>query len=200
MSGGPAAASAGLTLVLGGARSGKSELALRLAAASRRPVLYVATARAEDDEMAGRIAAHKAARPAGWRTVEEPLRVVEALRAASAGPEAFVVLDCLTLWVSNLMLDGAAEGDIVASVEALARWRADAGCELCVVSNEVGSGVVPPTELGRAFRDALGRANRAVASYAGRALLTVAGMAVDLSAAGARPIETFGGLPEAANA
>ena len=190
----------GLTLVLGGARSGKSELALRLATASGRPVLYVATARAGDDEMARRIDAHRAQRPPAWRTVEEPLRVVEALEAARVGPEGFVVVDCLTLWASNLMLAGAAEDDIAAVAARLVRWRANAGCALCVVSNEVGLGLVPDTALGRAYRDALGRANATLAAAAGRVLLAVAGLALELSAAGARPIAEFGPLPEAARA
>lgn len=190
---------AGLTFILGGARSGKSELALRLAASSGVPVTYVATAQAGDDEMARRIAAHRAERPppeADWRTLEAPLRVVEALEAARVAPDAFVVLDCLTLWVSNLMLEGATEEDVVADVARLVAWQANARCGLCVVSNEVGLGLVPETPLGRAYRDALGRANRTVAAAAERTLLTVAGLALDLRAAGARPIAEFGAMPE----
>lgn len=183
----------GLTFVLGGARSGKSELALRLATASARPVVFVATAEAGDDEMAQRIDGHRAERPAAWRTIEEPLRLAEALRGARLDPAAYVVVDCLTLWVSNLL---HASLDVESAVAALLDWQRETGIAGCVVSNEVGLGLVPATPMGRDYRDALGRANRAVAGAAERTLLVVAGLALDLRAAGARPLAAYGALPE----
>ncbi len=180
--------------MLGGARSGKSELALRLATASARPVVFVATAEAGDAEMtATHRRGHRAERPAAWRTIEEPLRLAEALRGARLDPAAYVVVDCLTLWVSNLMHAGIDAGSAVA---ALLDWQRETGIAGCVVSNEVGLGLVPATPMGRDYRDALGRANRAVAGAAERTLLVVAGLALDLRAAGARPLAAYGALPE----
>jgi adenosylcobinamide kinase/adenosylcobinamide-phosphate guanylyltransferase len=158
------------TLVLGGARSGKSDWAVRTAAESGRPVLFLATATAGDDEMAERIARHRAERPADWRTIEEPIDLVGALRR-EARPGDLIVVDCLTLWVSNLLLAG---GD--PDVEPLL----DLGLELILVSNEVGLGLVPDNPLGRAYRDVLGQVNRAVAARAESVVFMVAGLPVDL--------------------
>ncbi len=183
----------GLTLILGGARAGKSDFAVRLARASGRPVIYCATAEARDEEMATRIAVHRATRPTGWRTVEAPLDPAAALaEIATAGD--LLVLDCVTLWVSNMVLAAGepygtrAEGVILAAVERLLAWRADRGCALVAVSNEVGLGEVPLTPLGRAYRDALGRANRALAAAADEAYWVVAGLALPLRALGARAV------------
>jgi adenosylcobinamide kinase/adenosylcobinamide-phosphate guanylyltransferase len=193
-----------LTLILGGARSGKSDLALRLAAASKRPVLFVATMEAGDDEMRARIDAHRAGRPDAWRTVEAPTALLDALAAEARAGEC-VLIDCVTLWVSNVLLsslgdDGSPDASEIASsvrsavllAERLAAWSAAFEGEAVVVSNEVGGGVVPAYALGRAFRDALGGANRALASRAGRVYHVEAGLAVDLKALGAQPIETLG--------
>jgi adenosylcobinamide kinase/adenosylcobinamide-phosphate guanylyltransferase len=189
-----------LTLVLGGARSGKSDFALKLASASRRQVLFVATMEPGDDEMRARIGAHRAQRPASWRTIEEPCAVVEALHR-DAGSGDFVLLDCVTLWVSNLLIDAADEMDDGASpkaalhvksqIYALVDWAAAFDGDVVVVSNEVGLGVVPVYPLGRAFRDALGAANRAIAARADRVYYLVAGLVVDLNAIGAVPLEGF---------
>lgn len=184
-----------LTFIIGGARSGKSELALRLAAASGRPVTYLATAEAGDDEMARRIAAHRAERPTAWRTLEEPLRVVDALQAANLAGDDYVVLDCLTLWISNMLLRNESEGAVLGEVQRLLDWRAELGCDLCLVSNEVGMGVVPDSPLGRAYRDLLGRANRLCAAGADRPLLAAAGFVIDLKVSGGRPISEYGSLP-----
>ena len=192
-----------LTLILGGARSGKSDLAVRLAAASGRPVLFVATMEPGDDELRARIAVHRAARPAEWRTVEAPIALLDALAAETRDGE-FVLIDCATLWVSNLLLaslddpDEAPAAEIDAAIgcaaglaEKLASWCAEFAGEVAVVSNEVGAGVVPPYILGRAFRDALGSANRALAFRAGRVYLTAAGLALEVKSLGALPIEAF---------
>jgi adenosylcobinamide kinase / adenosylcobinamide-phosphate guanylyltransferase len=186
-----------LTLLLGGVRSGKSARAVELAheTQARGRVLFVATAQALDDDMARRVAAHRAERPPGWDTLESPLALPEELRraldmaAAAGAPYATVAIDCLTLWVSNLLLAlderDDAESTIGARVAALLavreadRARAPAA-RWVVVSNEVGLGVVPPTPLGRRYRDALGRANRMVAAAADEVTLMVAGMELPL--------------------
>ncbi len=140
-----------LTLVLGGARSGKSRHAEALVTAHPPPWLYVATAQALDDEMRARIAAHRARRAAGWRTVEEPIELAAALLRAGGQP---VLVDCLTLWLSNLLLG---EHDLAAAADAL-EAALDAGRRATVlVSNEVGLGIVPENALARRFRDEAGR-------------------------------------------
>ena len=182
-----------LTLIIGGARSGKSSLAERLASGSGR-VLFVATAQVGDGEMADRIAVHRAARPDAWDTLEEPIQIADALRGALGDAPVdrrerydTVVIDCLTLWVSNLMLSDdtkAPEYDIETS--KLLRTYEDGCATWIVVTNEVGLGVVPPSASGRAFRDALGRVNAAFAQRADRVLSMTAGLALELRSAGAR--------------
>ena len=170
----------GVTLLLGGARSGKSALAVKLARASGRPVVFVATAEALDADMASRIARHRAERPAGWATVEEPLDVVGAL--VSAPPDACVVVDCLTLWLTNRLMAAPDDTSTVerATFEAIAAAVARRGPTI-VVSNEVGLGVVPDHPLGRTFRDALGRVNTAWAEAADRSLFLIAGRVLTLA-------------------
>ncbi len=179
-----------LVLLLGGAGAGKSALAERLASAAAGnsgAVLFVATAQASDPEMEKKIRRHQAARPKHWRLVEEPLDLARAVESNAAGCDA-VLVDCLTLWVSNLLLrhegDPAAEERIIRETEALlAAWeRLDK--PWFVVSNEVGMGVVPPYPIGRTYRDVLGKVNRAVAAKATKAYLVVAGLALDLKALG----------------
>jgi len=166
----PTDAPAGLCLVLGGARSGKSHRAEALMAALPPPWTYIATAEAFDDEMAARIAAHRARRDDRWTTCNAPRDLPAALDAA---PDAPVLVDCLTLWLSNLML---AEGDIDAETAALEAALARRAAPTLLVSNEVGSGIVPATPLGRRFRDAQGRLNQRVAARAARVELVVAGI------------------------
>jgi adenosylcobinamide kinase/adenosylcobinamide-phosphate guanylyltransferase len=169
------------TLVLGGARSGKSTFAERRAAESGRPVLYLATATAGDAEMAARIAAHRAARPADWRTVEVPLEPAAAIREHARGGD-LVLLDCVTLWVSNRLLADPATSDaeLVGAAEGIADAARERGADLVAVSNEGGLGVVPAYPLGRRYRDALGRVNQALAARADEALLLVAGLPLRL--------------------
>jgi adenosylcobinamide kinase / adenosylcobinamide-phosphate guanylyltransferase len=162
--------------VLGGARSGKSRFAIDAQPSSAR-VTFVATAQAGDADMAARIARHRAERPGHWRTVEEPCDLVPQLRKAGADAGAIVV-DCLTLWVSNLMLRGDADDWIVKQGDELAALMATRAMDLTVVSNEVGEGVHPPTEDGRRFRDLLGTVNQRVAAAADRVILMVAGLPV----------------------
>jgi adenosyl cobinamide kinase/adenosyl cobinamide phosphate guanylyltransferase len=167
-----------LTLLLGGARSGKSALAQRLAGRWDGPVTVVATGQARDAEMAERIARHRAARPAGWDTVEEPLELAAALAAAG---DAFVVVDCLTLWVSNLLEQGLDDAGVEARARAAAAVAAARPAPTVAVSNEVGSGIVPPDPLSRRYRDLLGQVNAAWAAAAEQALLLVAGRALVLA-------------------
>jgi adenosyl cobinamide kinase/adenosyl cobinamide phosphate guanylyltransferase len=168
-----------LTLLLGGARSGKSALAARLAAAWDGPVTVVVTGQARDGEMAERIRRHRAERPPGWATVETPLELEAALAAAPA--EAFVLLDCLTLWVSNLMEQGLGDEQVLARARAAAAAAAARAAPTGAVSNEVGAGIVPGDALSRRYRDLLGQVNAAWAAAAGRSLLLVAGRAVALA-------------------
>jgi adenosylcobinamide kinase/adenosylcobinamide-phosphate guanylyltransferase len=163
-----------LTLVLGGARSGKSRLAEGLVQAARGalPPRYLATAQAWDDEMAARIAAHRARREGqGWVTVEAPHDLPAALAAQPEG--AAVLIDCLTLWLSNRLLAGA---DLLAEGAALARALAARRAPVVAVGSEVGLGIVPDNALARAFRDAAGRLHQDLAAGAGRVVLVVAGL------------------------
>jgi len=169
-----------MTLLLGGARSGKSALAVRTADEWEGPVLFVATAQAQDAEMAARIERHQAVRPADWTTVEEPTAIVEALRKAA--PEACVVLDCLSLWVSNLLELGWEDDAVEAEAGAAAAAAAVRQAPTIVVSNEVGLGVVPRTPLGRRYRDLLGRVNAIFAAEADDPILVVAGRKLRLDA------------------
>ena len=150
-------------LVLGGARSGKSRYAQALAEESRPRRLFLATAEAGDDEMAARIARHRADRGEGWSTREEPLELTSALRS-EARTDQIVLVDCLTLWLSNLMLAGRALAQEIADL-AVEIGRLDGPAVF--VSNDVGSGVAPATPLGREFRDWQGRANQEIASACG---------------------------------
>jgi adenosylcobinamide kinase/adenosylcobinamide-phosphate guanylyltransferase len=164
-----------IVFVLGGARSGKSDLAERLAAAQGGRVLFVATMSPGDAELRERVTRHRARRPP-WDVLEEPLDITERLERI-AGRYDTVALDCLTLWVSNLLLAGRApERAVQDLLDRGAAWRA----RLIIVSNEVGSGVVPPSALGRAFRDELGHVNRLVAARSSAVYYLVAGMPVDL--------------------
>ncbi len=168
----PAAVAARSVLVLGGARSGKSAYAQALAESASLERLYLATAETRDKEMAERIARHRAARGAGWTTREEPLALVEAL-AAEARPGRIVLVDCLTLWLSNLML---ADGDVEREVARLADAVGVLAGPAIVVSNEVGLALVPETKLGRDFRDVQGRANATLARASDAVVFLAAGL------------------------
>lgn len=163
----------GVTLLLGGARSGKSALAVQLATRWKGPVTFVATASVDDDDFAERVRRHRADRPAAWTTVEESRAVAAALR--SIEPDHLVILDCLSLWVSALMADGCDEDRATVAADDLADALAARTTPTLVVTNEVGMGVHPSTPLGREYRDVLGRVNRRLAERADRALLVVAG-------------------------
>lgn len=166
-------------LVLGGARSGKSRLAQQWAEAASTARVLVATAQAFDDEMRGRIAHHQSERDSSWRVEEAPLDLVSAIRATSA-PDRVVLVDCLTLWLSNIMLDGRnAEHETDALLDELKSLEGP----LLLVSNEVGQGIVPATALGRAFRDEQGRLNQRIAAACDAVILVAAGCPVLLKPA-----------------
>jgi adenosylcobinamide kinase/adenosylcobinamide-phosphate guanylyltransferase len=175
-----------LRLITGGARSGKSTFAEQLAAARRREVLFLATAEAGDEDMQARIARHQAERPAHWRTLEEPRRLARALAAAEPAP--VVVLDCVTLWVTNLLLaeDGTWQS-AAAELDALLAWYQGYPGELIIVTNEVGLGIVPADRLSRTFRDWLGIFNQRLAAVADSVYLLVAGLPIDIKALAAAP-------------
>jgi adenosyl cobinamide kinase/adenosyl cobinamide phosphate guanylyltransferase len=167
----------GLVLLIGGARSGKSALATRLAAKQDAPVVFLATAQAGDEEMATRIVRHRRERPDSWRTIEEPLRLCEAVGAVD-GDECLII-DCLTLWAANALDRLGAEVAEAQAVSAADVASARRGFTIAV-TNEVGLGLVPDNPLGRDYRDLLGRVNAIWAAVADHALLLVAGRALDL--------------------
>jgi adenosylcobinamide kinase/adenosylcobinamide-phosphate guanylyltransferase len=166
------------TLVIGGARSGKSAFAERLVAATARPRRYIATAQAWDDEMRARIAEHVADRGAGWQTVEAPLDLASALDAVPEG-EA-VLVDCATLWLTNHLL---AEHDLEAEARGLRDALARCASPVVIVSNEAGWGIVPDNALARRFRDAQGRLNQQLAADAGLVVAVMAGLPIALKGA-----------------
>ncbi|MFC4425095.1 bifunctional adenosylcobinamide kinase/adenosylcobinamide-phosphate guanylyltransferase [Deinococcus navajonensis] len=171
-----------LVFVTGGARSGKSAFAERRAAAAGTVVTYLATAQAFDEEMAARIGRHRADRPAGWHTVEVPLDVPAALTDA-AGPT--VLLDCLSLWVSNLMLGDTSDEDILSRADALMAVACARPGLTVLVTNEVGFGIVPDNALARRYRDLLGWVNQRAAAASQEAYLMVSGHPLTLK--GPRP-------------
>lgn len=172
-----------MILLLGGARSGKSALAMRLAAASGLPVTVIATGEPGDEEMAARISRHRTDRPPEWVTVEAPIELEAAV--ASSDGTAFLIVDCLTLWVSNLLGAGLAEAPALERAGRVAGALRDR--RAVVVSNEVGLGIVPENRLARRYRDVLGEVNAIFAEAAERSLLLVAGRALEL-----RPAELPG--------
>lgn len=178
-----------LILVLGGARSGKSAFAERLAKQGGR-VLYVATAEALDEDMERRIAAHRQQRPGEWDTLEEPLELASTLPSALEGYDT-CLLDCLTLWVSNMLLsmeeNPQAESNILAAADNLLEAWEKSQATWILVSNEVGLGIVPPSRLGAVYRDALGRVNQAVAARADKVYFMAAGLALEMKSLGALP-------------
>jgi adenosylcobinamide kinase / adenosylcobinamide-phosphate guanylyltransferase len=174
---GDAAMPGKVILVGGGARSGKSRFALAYAEALGGRCVFVATARAYDDEMAARIAHHRDERHAGWVTIEEPLALPETLARVDAD---VVLVDCLTLWLSNLLLQGDAIADVEAAVERLVQAASAHQGHVVLVTNEVGMGIVPEHALGRLFRDVAGRAHQRLAAVADEVYMAMMGLIVRL--------------------
>ncbi len=183
-----------LVLILGGARSGKSSFAERLAVSTGKSVAFIATATASDDDMRDRIARHQVSRPSDWLTLEEPLDLAGAVWRASAQADV-LLLDCITLWLSNWMghngnmneedelaLKATYTEGVLSDINKLldAAETLGPGKTLIVVSNEVGLGIVPAYPLGRVYRDTLGRVNQRLAQAADRVYLMVAGLGVDI--------------------
>jgi adenosylcobinamide kinase/adenosylcobinamide-phosphate guanylyltransferase len=178
-----------LTLILGGARSGKSTFAQHLAIENGGQVVFIATAQAGDPEMAARIAAHKAARPNDWMTLECPTGLADTWEARAISSD-LVIVDCLTFLVTNLLLGAAPDVDqpdedlattlVTGEIEALLKVIQEYHCDWIIVSNEVGLGLVPPYPLGRLFRDLLGWANQSLASKADQVFYLVAGIPIPI--------------------
>lgn len=166
-----------LAVLLGGARSGKSMHAVEIGRRHHGPVLFVATAPVVDDDMSRRIERHRRERP-DWPTIEEPLDLVPVVERAE--PDALVVIDCVTLWVSNLMWRGDSDDDAEKEARRLAEAARRSSARVLTVSNEVGLGVHPETELGRRYRDLLGRVNSILVDHAHRSFFLIAGRAVEL--------------------
>lgn len=163
--------------ILGGARSGKSAFAQQRAMASGLPVIYLATAQAGDPEMAERIARHRAERPVDWSLVEEPLAMTAALRAHAA-PDCCLLVDCLTLWLNNLL--AASDARLSDEISALLKTLPALPGYILLVSNEVGQGIVPANPLARRFRDEAGWLHQAVAARCDRVTFIIAGLPLTL--------------------
>jgi adenosylcobinamide kinase/adenosylcobinamide-phosphate guanylyltransferase len=187
-----------LILVIGGARSGKSAFAQQLAQQKATKVLFIATAEAKDGEMVERVKHHRRQRPAHWHTVEESLKLARAIDGAAA--YELIIVDCLTLWVSNLLQANEAlepadlEVAVLGATRELLHAYGQGEATLILVSNEVGMGLVPPYPMGRAYRDVLGKVNQLLAAQASRVYLMVAGLAVELSSLGAIPVRDMDNL------
>lgn len=192
-----------LTLVTGGARSGKSSFAENIARYyGGRQVLYFATARNKDSEMAVRIRQHRLNRPDGWQTIEEPYKVTSRLKEIEEG--SVILLDCITVLISNLLLKGqeadegefdfevtGTEKDVISEIEGIVSISQKKDFKLIAVSNEVGTGIVPVYSLGRLYRDIAGRANQYLASAADEVYLCIAGLPVEIKEIGMKNIERF---------
>ena len=163
-----------MTLVLGGARSGKSRYAETLLTKHPAPWIYIATAQAFDEEMRVRIADHQARRQQGWQTIEAPVDLAAAIASHRSAP---VLVDCLTLWLTNLMLG---DRDVECATVALEAELSARQAPILMVSNEVGLGLVPDTPLGRSFRDEAGRLNQRIAQQADAVVFMVAGLPLSL--------------------
>ncbi len=164
--------------MLGGARSGKSAFGLKLAGEIPGRKRYIATAEPNDKEMADRIAAHRAERGPEWVTIEEPTNIAALLRGTERA--GVMLIDCLTLWLSNLLGSGLDDSAVLAEIEGLAGALTETGSSVVAVSGEVGSGIVPDNALGRRFRDLAGLVNRRMAEVSGEVYLVTAGIPLKL--------------------
>ena len=178
------------TFITGGARSGKSRFAELLAAHAKRPVIYIATAQILDDEMALRVKQHQQQRPSTWRLIEEPLNIRDTLIQLK-DEDGIILLDCVTLWLTNLLLAGPSQNDnelfsnelepqILDLVKEVAQLAREIKPQVIFVSNEVGQGIVPEYPLARAYRDLAGRSNQILAHSADQVYLVVAGFPIEI--------------------
>ena len=168
-----------LIMVTGGARSGKSFFAQRLAQDREGRTVFIATAEAGDDEMRARIEKHRRGRPSPWHTIEEPCRLFEAVRTCE-GIFDVVLIDCMALWISNLLLKGRDETGILQEVSTLVATCQALAAQVIIVSNEAGMGIVPDNRLSRSFRDILGKTNQEIASAADEVFFLVAGIPLQI--------------------
>lgn len=168
-----------IVVVTGGARSGKSRFAKELAMQGRKEVVFVATAAARDDEMRRRIERHRRSRPRQWKTLEEEVDLVGVIEALAGEPKT-IIIDCVTLWLSNLIERGHQDEEILQETERLSRTLLQSPHAVILVTNEVVSGIVPENALARRFRDLAGEVNQTLVSYSQEAYLMVAGMPVKL--------------------
>jgi adenosylcobinamide kinase/adenosylcobinamide-phosphate guanylyltransferase len=166
-------------LITGGARSGKSQFAQKLAVEAGGQVLFIATAEAKDEDMRLRIETHRQSRPKGWKTVEAPLGVSE-ITGQHAGEAEIVVIDCITMLIANIMLQGRDEELVLKEIEALIKQMEELKATFILVTNEVGLGIVPDNELSLRYRDCLGKANQILAQHANEVYLMVTGIPVRL--------------------
>jgi adenosylcobinamide kinase/adenosylcobinamide-phosphate guanylyltransferase len=166
-------------LITGGARSGKSQFAQKLAVEAGGKVLFIATAEAKDEAMRLRIEAHRESRPTGWKTLEAPLGISEII-SQHAGEAEIVVIDCITMLVANIMLQRHGEEPAVKEIKAIVDQMDRLRATFILVTNEVGLGIVPDNELGRRYRDCLGRANQILAQHIDEVYLMVAGIPIRL--------------------
>lgn len=164
-----------LTFILGGARSGKSGFALELAK-DREVVVFIATALPLDEEMKERIDRHKMERPSHWRTIEEPVDLLPAISSLDA---ELIIIDCLTIWVSNL-LEKYTDREVIEMAEGVARYARGMSSEVIAISNEVGLGIVPEYPIGRRYRDLLGKVNQIFARYASKVFFMIAGIPLEV--------------------
>jgi len=168
-----------LILVTGGVRSGKSSYAQTIAEASGAKVFYIATAEALDGDMYRRIASHKKSRSKSWITIEEPIRLVKAIDSLSA-ENITIILDCLTLFISNLIHKGLTDAEVYSEIKKIIKALRNKAALSIIVTNEVGSGIVPENRLSRRFRDLQGRVNQITAKEADRVCLLVSGLPVQI--------------------
>ena len=168
-----------ITLILGGSRSGKSKFAVRLAKAQGRKIAFIATAEAKDPEMQKRIAWHKKSRPRQWQTFEEPLKVANLLKKIGNQFD-YVIIDCLTLLVSNLFLKGYTQKPILQEIKRICLILNKLRSKTIIISNEVGLGIVPENKLARDFRDIAGKVNQIIAKKAEQVFLMTAGLPLRL--------------------
>lgn len=165
--------------ITGGARSGKSSYALERAANAGRNITFIATAQALDQEMQDRIRRHRKERPRHWKTIEEPIDLVYALDSVPSNADA-VIIDCVTLWVTNMLMMDATDTQVISRVQRTAKRIRRMNCTVIVVTNEVGGGIVPENKLARRFRDLVGTANRLLAAASDEAYACISGIPVRL--------------------
>ena len=168
-----------ITLILGGARSGKSQFALKLARETSRSVVFIATATVSDKEMWKRIKLHRKNRPSHWKTIEEPKKLSFLVKRISKKTD-LIIIDCLTIFISNLLLEGRSDYSIQSEVNSVLRTIRNSGFNSLIVSNEVGMGIVPDNPLARRFRDLAGRINQFIAAASDEAYFIVSGLPLKL--------------------